>query len=58
VIATAGPNLANDTADGLNENSVGDVGTFAYDQGSGWATTGGTRGAFDVIGCGELCKAQ
>ena len=56
VIVTAGPNVANDTWDAWNWNSVGDSGTFAFDTGSGWALAGATRGAFDVIGCSKLCK--
>jgi hypothetical protein len=59
LIAEAGPNGANDTLDGWNFNSVGDNGGGAQDSGSGYVFfPGNPRGAFDVLGCGKLCKVN
>jgi hypothetical protein len=59
VIASAGPNVANNTWDAWNLNSIGQQGPTALDTGSGFVLNANhTEGAFDVIGCGKLCKVQ
>ena len=59
LIAKTGPNVANNTWDAWNLNSVGQDGPVAADTGSGFVSLGtDDEGAFDVIGCGKLCKVN
>ena len=59
VIVRAGPNIANDTWDAWNLDTVGQTGPVADDTGAGFVSLGAqTEGAFDVIACGKLCKVS
>lgn len=55
VVAIAGPNGANDTWDAWNWNTTGATGGDFYLNGT-WYQYGNPTGAFDVIGCGKVCK--
>lgn len=56
VVAIAGPNPADNTFDVWNWNTTGPTGGDFYD-GTIWYQYGDPTGAFDVIGCGKICKA-
>jgi hypothetical protein len=54
VVAIAGPNGSNDTWDAWNWNTTGATGGDIYN--GTWFMYGNPTGAFDVIGCGKICK--
>ena len=56
VLAIAGPNGSNDTWDAWNFNTTGAVGGAIYN--GTWFHYGNPTGAFDVIGCGKICKVS
>jgi hypothetical protein len=56
VVAIAGPNGADDTWDAWNWNTTGATGGDYYN--GTWYQYGNPTGAFDVIGCGKLCKVS
>jgi len=58
VVAGPGPNNQDDTADVWNWNSQLSTGTYAYNNGSGWTTAQSPVSAFDVLGCGKLCRVS
>lgn len=57
VVAIAGPNGANDTDDRWNWNTTGATGGDFYAP-PNWYMYGNPTGAFDVIGCGKICKVS
>jgi hypothetical protein len=59
VVATAGPNVSNNTWDAWNFNTTGATsGTIDYYSGTWHTQVGQPSGAFDVIGCGKICKVS
>lgn len=56
VVAIAGPNGSDDTEDAWNFNTTGATGGDIYN--GTWFMYGNPTGAFDVIGCGKICKVS
>lgn len=59
LLAIPGPNVQNDTWDAWNQtyNGVSTGANMSFEGGVGWIdNTGGSSGAFDIVGCGKLCK--
>jgi hypothetical protein len=52
-----GPNVQNDTWDAWNwtYNGAQTGPVMSYD-GTSWFASGNVSGAFDIVGCGKLCK--
>jgi hypothetical protein len=61
LLAIPGPNFQNDTWDAWNwtYNGASTGGTMSFEGGVGWIDlTGDPSGAFDIVGCGKICKVS
>jgi hypothetical protein len=59
LVAVPGPNFQNDTWDAWNwtYNNASTGPNMSYEGGVGWIdNTGDPSGAFDIVGCGKVCK--